>query len=163
MSPIRCSLAAMVLAAAMSHIGAAEMRQTADTLDVCALLPKEEAAKVLGRSIPRARPGKRSDGGLECRYMPPLEGTITVMVAGPTSKAEWDKFMKELTEAGAKLEPVAGVGNGANFWDDHRLYAHASNYQITVSTTPTPGLKPEKVRADAVKLAQALIPKLPKR
>jgi hypothetical protein len=68
--------------------------------------------------------------------------------------------MKELKESGASLEPAAGVGDGAFFWDEHRLYAHTANYQIAVSTTPSPGDDPAKIRANAIALAKAIIAKL---
>jgi hypothetical protein len=82
------------------------------------------------------------------------------MVGTGTPKAKWDTFMKELRESGASLEPAAGVGDGAFFWDAHRLYAHAGNYQIAVSTSPSPGDDPAKIRANSIALAKALIAKL---
>jgi hypothetical protein len=135
-------------------------RQSANGLvDVCAVLPREEVAKILGRSVGRARPAKRSDAdAMECRYNAGA-GTITIMVGVNTPKARWDESMKVLKESGATLEPAPGVGDGAFFWDD-RLYAHTANYEIAVSTSPTPGSDTAKVRTDAVALAKALIPKL---
>ena len=128
-------------------------------IDVCALLPREEAGKILGYTV-RARPAKRSDGPTECRYAGGLAGTVTVMVGTGTPKAKWDAFMKELKESGASLEPAAGIGDGAFFWDAHRLYAHTASYEITVSTTPSPGDDMAKVRANASALAKAIIAKL---
>ena len=128
-------------------------------IDVCALLPREEAGKILGYTV-RARPAKRSDGPTECRYAGAMPGTVTVMVGTGTPKAKWDAFMKELKESGASLEPAAGVGDGAFFWDAHRLYAHTANYEITVSTSPSPGDDLSKVRANSIALAKAIIAKL---
>jgi hypothetical protein len=128
-------------------------------IDVCALLPRDEAGKILGYTV-RARPAKRSDGATECRYASGVAGTVTVMVGTGTPKVKWDAFMKELKEAGASLEPAAGVGDGAFFWDAHRLYAHTANYEITVSTNPSPGDDLAKVRANAIALAKAIIAKL---
>jgi hypothetical protein len=68
--------------------------------------------------------------------------------------------MKDLKEAGATLEPAAGVGDGAFFWDAHRLYAHTANYQIAISTTPSIGDDLAKIRANAIALAKAIIGKL---
>ncbi len=130
-----------------------------DGIDVCTLLPREEAGKILGYAV-RARLAKRSDGATECRYAGGMAGTVTVMVGTGTSKAKWDTFMKEMRELGASLEPVAGVGDGAFFWDAHRLYAHTGNYQITVSTSSSPGDDPAKIRASSIALAKALIAKL---
>ena len=76
------------------------------------------------------------------------------------TQANWDTFMKELRESGASLEPAAGVGDGAFFWDAHRLYAHTGNYQIAVSTSPSSGDDPAKIRASSIALAKALIAKL---
>jgi hypothetical protein len=129
------------------------------TLDVCALLPRDKAMQILGRKVLRTRPAKRPDGQTECRYSGGLEGTITIVVGAGVSKTKWDAFMKELTASGAKLEPVTGVGDGANFWDD-RLYAHTGTYEVTVSTSPTPDMEQAKTRADAIALAKAVIAKL---
>ena len=82
------------------------------------------------------------------------------MVGTGTPRATWDTFMKELKESGASLEPAAGVGDGAFFWDAHRLYAHTGNYQIGVSTSPSPGDYPAKIRARSITLAKALVAKL---
>ena len=73
-------------------------------------------------------------------------------------KPKWDAWMKELRDAGAKLEPVAGVGDGANFWDD-RLYAHTGNYEVSVNSS-LDGVQQAKTRANAIALAKAMIPKL---
>ena len=81
------------------------------------------------------------------------------MVGTGTPKPKWDALMKELSASGAKLEAVAGVGDGAHFWDN-RLYAHIGSYEVTVNTSPTPGMDPAKTRADAIALAKAVIAKL---
>jgi hypothetical protein len=128
-------------------------------IDVCALVPREEAGKILGYTV-RARPVKRSDGATECRYAGGMPGTVTLMVGTGTPKPKWDAFMKGLKESGASLEPADGVGDGAFFWDAHRLYAHTATYEITVSTTPAPGDDLAKVRANAIALAKAIIAKL---
>ena len=130
-----------------------------DAIDVCALLPGEEASKILGYTV-RARPAQRSDGATECRYAGGTAGTVTVIVGTGTPKAKWDTFMKELRESGASLEPAAGVGAGAFFWDAHRLYVQTGNSQIAVSTSPSPGDDPAKIRASSIALAKALIAKL---
>lgn len=132
----------------------------AGAVDVCALLPRDEVSKILGRNIGRARPQTRSDGPAECRYSGGLRGTITVMVGTGTTRPKWDAFIKELKDSGAPLEPVAGVGDGAYFRDDNRFYALAGSHQVTVSTSPTPGTKGAKRRADALALAKVVIGKL---
>jgi hypothetical protein len=152
-----------MLVVAMSVIGrpaAAAGGSQEPALDICALLPSDEAMKIVGgQGAGRARSVKRSDAGMECRYNLGIS-TFTIMVNGGTSKAKWDDFMKELKSAGASMEAVSGVGDGAYFFDDHRLYAHSGNYELTVSTTPSPGDMPEKLRADKVALAKAVVAKL---
>lgn len=128
-------------------------------IDVCALLPREDAGKILGYTV-RARPATRSDGPTECRYSGGVAGTVTVMVGAGTPKTRWDAFMKQLKESGATLEPAPGVGDGAFFWDAHRLYAHTATYEITVSASPSPGDDLAKIRANAIALAKAVIAKL---
>lgn len=129
-------------------------------LDVCALLPLDDAMKILGRQGPgRTRGGQRPDGASECRYTGGLHGTITIVVGPAAPKVKWDAFMKKLMGSGAPLEPVAAVGDGAFFWDS-RLYAHEGTYEVTVSTSPAPGDIAAKVRADAVALCKAILAKL---
>lgn len=154
-------LVTMVAALVMVSGGSsAAMRSSqGEAIDVCALLPREEAGKILGYTV-RARLNKRSDGATECRYAGGMRGTVTVMVGTGTPKSKWDTFMKELKESGASLEPAPGVGDGAFFWDAHRLYAHTANYQITVSTSPSPGDDLAKIRASSIGLAKAIISKL---
>lgn len=151
-------VAALVMVTARSSAATHSAQGGGGPIDVCALLPREEAGKILGYTV-RARPVKRSDGPTECRYAGGM-GTVTVMVGTGTPKAKWDAFMKELKESGASLEPAAGIGDGAFFWDAHRLYAHTASYEITVSTSPLPGDEPAKVRANSIALAKAIIAKL---
>jgi hypothetical protein len=150
---------ALVMATVGSSADVPASQGAGGGIDVCALLPREEAGKILGATV-GARPVTRADGAVECRYAGAMPGSITVMVGTGTPKAAWDTFMKELKEAGASLEPVPGVGNGAFFWDAHRLYTHTATYQITVSTTPSPGEDLAKVRANGIALANAIIAKL---
>jgi hypothetical protein len=152
-------LAALVLGTGGWSAATRSSQSGGDGIDVCALLPREEASKILGYTV-RARPAQRSDGATECRYAGGTAGTVTVMVGTGTPKAKWDTFMKELRESGASLEPAAGVGDGAFFWDAHRLYVQAGNSQIAVSTSPSPGDDPAKIRASSIALAKALIAKL---
>jgi hypothetical protein len=152
--------AALVMVAGGSTAAMRSSQGEDSAMDVCALLPREEAGKILGYAV-RARAAKRSDGpATECRYAGGTQGTVTVMVGTGTPKAKWDAFMKQLKESGATLEPVAGLGDGAFFWDAHRLYAHIANYQIAVSTTPSAGDDLGKVRANAIAMAKATIAKL---
>ena len=152
-------VAALVMVSGGSSAAMRSSQGGGGAIDVCALLPREEAGKILGYTV-RARLNKRSDGATECAYAGGMAGTVTLMVGTGTPKAQWDTFMKELKEAGASLEPAPGVGDGAFFWDAHRLYAHTANYQITVSTSPSPGDDLAKIRASSIGLAKAIISKL---
>ena len=153
-------LAVVVVLGAPAHSAGQAPQASPAALDVCALLPLDEALTILERHPPgRIRSGQRSDGASECRYTGGMHGTITIVVGSATPKAKWDAFMKKLMGSGAPLEPVAGVGDGAFFWDS-RLYAHAGTYEVTVSTSPAPGDIPAKVRADAIALGKAILTKL---
>lgn len=156
---IMTTAAAVVTATLGSSLAAQPSQGGGGDIDVCAMLPREDAGKILGYTV-RARPNKRSDGPTECRYAGGMAGTVTVMVGGGTPKARWDTFMKELKESGASLEPAAGVGDGAFFWDAHRLYTHTASYQITVSTSPSPGDDLAKIRANAIAMAKVIVAKL---
>ena len=153
------TIAAALVMAGGSSAATQSSQGGGGAIDVCALLPREEAGNILGYTV-RARPAKRSDGAIECSYAGSMAGNVTVMIGTGTPKAKWDTFMKELKESGASLEPAAGVGDGAFFWDAHRLYAHTVNYEITVSTSSSPGDDPAKVRANSIALAKAIIAKL---
>jgi hypothetical protein len=153
------TMAAALVMVTVGSSAATYSSQGGGEIDVCALLPREEAGKILGYPV-RARPARRSDGPTECRYAGGMPGTVTVMVGTGTPKPRWDTFMKELKESGASLEPAAGIGDGAFFWDAHRLYAHTANYQITVSTSPSPGDDLATIRANSIALAKAIIAKL---
>jgi hypothetical protein len=153
-------LCGAVLAVALSiEVGTASPQKPVAPIDVCTLLPREDVSKMLGRSFPRARPEKRLDGPMECRYSGGPQGTVTVMIGGGIAKARWDESMKVLRDSGASLEPVPGVGDGAYFWNT-RLYAHVGTHEVTISTSPTPGVPPAKSREDALALANVIVAKL---
>ena len=150
---------ALLFTVGVSMIGdAAQQQKPSGGIDVCAVLPRDEASKILGVTV-RTRPRARPEGTTECRYSGGLDLTITVVVGGSLPKAKWDASMKELRAAGAVLEPVTGVGDGANFWDD-RLYAHTGDYEVVVSTSAEPGAVSATTRKNAVALAKAIIAKL---
>jgi hypothetical protein len=151
--------AAFMLEVSGSSYVADQAQGAAGPVDVCALLPREEVAKILGRNV-RSRPGKRADGPTECRYSGGMQGTVTAMVGPGVTKAKWDDAMKILKQSGASLDPVPGVGDGAYFWNDNRLYVHTGNYEVTISTSPSPGDVGTKLRGDAVALAKAVVAKL---
>ena len=129
-------------------------------VDVCALLPKEEASKILGRAITRTQGQKRSDGPMECRYTSAAPGAITIMVGGGVPRDKWEAFMKQLATSGARLEAVAGIGDAAYFWDAHRLYVHAGSNQIAITSSPTPDAVPAKTRAEVSGLGKAIVARL---
>ena len=130
-----------------------------DAIDVCALLPREEARKILGYTVSR-RPAQRSDGATECRYAGGTAGTVAVMAGTRHTQSQVGHLHERAEGVGRVAGPVAGVGAGAFFWDAHRLYVQAGNSQIAVSTSPSPGDDPAKIRASSIALAKALIAKL---
>jgi hypothetical protein len=81
------------------------------------------------------------------------------MVGTGVPKATWDENMKVLRSNGVQLDPAPGVGDGGFFWDD-RLYTHTADYEISISSSNMVGADAAKTRANAMALAQALIPKL---
>jgi hypothetical protein len=130
----------------------------AGSVDVCAALPREEAMKILGSKMLRARPGKLAEA-TECHYSDPVLGSITLLVETGISRKAFEQGMKELREVDPTLEPAGGVGDSGYFYDT-RLYTYAGKYRIVVSTTPMPGVDRAKARANAVALAKALIARL---
>ena len=95
---------------------------------------------------------------MECRYTVGIT-SITVVVGTGVTKAAWDEAMATLRSAGASLEPARGVGDGGFFYDE-RLYTHTGTFEITITPSYVPGADVSKSRADALALANALIPKL---
>lgn len=127
-------------------------------VDVCAALPREEAMKILGSKMLRARPGTLAEG-TECTYSDPVLGTISVLVETNISRKSFDEGMKTLREFDASVVPAGGVGDTAYFYDT-RLYTYAGKYRIVITTTPVVRPDEAKERANAVALAKALIARL---
>ena len=137
------------------------VRAQAGAFDVCALMSREEVMKITNRTdLSPGRPRQLPEGAAECRYAggPPI-GSVTI-VAGKSTKAKWDEFMKTLKDSGATLEAAPGVGAGAFFWDDNRLYVHSGAYEVAISTSPTAGANAARIRADEVAIAKAVLAKL---
>ena len=130
----------------------------AGSVDVCAALPREEAMKILGSKMLRARPAKLGEAD-ECRYADSILGTIAVLVQTGTSRKAFDEEIKTLGEFGATLAPAAGVGDTAYFYDT-RLYAYPGKYRIVITTTPVARPDEVKEQGNAVALAKALIARL---
>ena len=120
-------------------------------VDVCAALPREEAMKILGSKMLRARPANLGAAN-ECHYTDGISGTITVLVETGISRKAFDEEMKLFGEHGVKLVPAGGVGDSGHFYDT-RLYAYAGKYRVVITTGDTPGMDEAKARANAVALA----------
>jgi hypothetical protein len=152
------TLIAVSLLPSMTAPDAAASQAKAAAVDVCAALPREDAMKILGSKMLRARSRKLGEAD-ECVYSDGVLGTITVLVQTGTSRKEFDEEMKSLREFGADIVPAGGVGDSAAF-DDTRLYAYAGRYRIVITTTPVVRPDEAKERANAVALAKGLIARL---
>ena len=140
-------------------VGAASIA-SGQQIDVCALLPKDEVAKITARTdLGRVRSEQLPEGAVGCRYAGRVQGGITITVAPNATRGDFDAYKKLLTDAGTPPESLNGVGDVAYFSDASRVYALSGKYGVTVAISPTPGAE-AKIRTDAIALAQAVIAKL---
>jgi hypothetical protein len=142
----------------VTPLSAEASQAQAGSVDVCAALPREEAMKILGSKMLRARSRKLGEAD-ECVYSDSVLGTITVLVQAGTSRKEFDEEIKSLREFGANIVSASGVGDTAVFYDT-RLYTYARKYRIVITTTPVVRPDEAKERANAVALAKGLLARL---
>ena len=128
--------------------------------DPCAVLTRDEVAKVLGRNdLGRARPEARPAGEAACRYPGRVGAGVTIAFT-IESRDEFDKNMKGLVEAGAELKPLPDLGEVAFVWEPDRLYALHRGTSIGVSLSSVPAGGAAKAEANLIALARAVIAKL---
>ena len=94
---------------------------TAQQLDACTVLSTDEIKSALGRNdLSVAKAGRASGGYSDCRFAASGTGDVRITMTPATSsaKADFDLKPQIYADEGKKFEKVAGIGDGAYYWDD---------------------------------------------
>ncbi len=146
---VRITASRDTIAAAAEPVAQASAQDLAP--EACALFTLEEVGMTLGRSFPRARPGK-APGATTCAFVGGTEGTINVLVSPSSSKKEFDDLRQLVIEQGEQVEAVTGVGDDAYYWDT-RIYLRVGKRCLVIWNSD-PSQPAAKVRADVLALAE---------
>jgi len=124
--------------------------------EACAVISPAQLTTILGRKdfgAPRSERGP-GPGESSCSFPGRVQSGVTVSLS-PTTRADFDEFMKLLLEQGEKAEAVTGVGDAAYFWHPGRIYVLTGRTMITVSFSNETNAN-EKMRQDLLSLARAV-------
>jgi hypothetical protein len=130
-------------------------------LDACSLLTKAEVEAAVGRPV-QDPVGDTTANLFGCRYHDPqdparLDNVVSVAVMVNNNAAEAREVQEMTTSNAAEVNPVAGLGDVAN-WDgiNRSLNIAQGIYQITLRLSSDAG-----GLDSARKLAEELLPRLP--
>ncbi|SLM48722.1 exported protein of unknown function [Nitrospira japonica] len=138
-----------------SHAAAAEKKPSEP--NACSLLSIEELGRLLGSPIRRPRPDT-AEKGTACRFS--VGGTDTLNISlWPTTPKSFDEFKKTLSDGGARLENVAGVGDAGYYWDT-RIYVRTGDNGVTVWFGVSVDGVNQKRRQQVFSVAQAAVNRL---
>ncbi|MGE0360093.1 MAG: hypothetical protein AB7R67_05155 [Vicinamibacterales bacterium] len=144
----------LVLVSVLSGAAPAVAGQAA-ARDACTVLTLAELSAAAGVTVQRPRPTSAPDGST-CRFRAGTE-TLTLAIA-PGTRADFDAFRKLLGDEGKTVEPVAGIGVAAYFWDN-RIYALAGAHSFSVQVgefAPANPARRQQARAVAAAVAAKL-------
>lgn len=156
----------VLLMAMAAMVGVGVSAQERATIGACSLLPPAEVKRIAGLNaqlfeIFPPEEEALADGGSTCTYA----GVLVQL--NPFSPATLERLR---TEQGAAWESVAGLGDAAYFYRNHRseldrygeLYASSGENVLTIQMDVNPpATSADDVRPAVVALAQALIDQLP--
>lgn len=96
--------------------------------DPCALITREEAAKVIGEAdssaiAPGGQPGQRS-----CGYSNSASGKLVTVAVWPSDQAAFDKLK---ASGGTTVTAVSGLGDAA-FSTTNAIYVHKGQFAVSV-------------------------------
>ena len=138
---------AFVLALFTLIPGAAPAQQ----VDACSVLSADEIRTALSRKeLAPAKPSKASGGYSDCRFAGAGSGDVRITMTPSTAGAKEDFDLKPqiYKDEGKKFEKVAGIGDGAYYWDD-TIEFRVGNRIVSMWVNRTPRTEP----AAAVKTA----------
>jgi hypothetical protein len=111
----------IVAASALLCLSVLSRAAYANQLNACTVLSADEIKSALGRKdLGAATPGRASGGASDCRFPGSGNGDVRITLAAPSSgaKADFDLKPQIYADEGKKFEKVAGIGDGAYYWDD---------------------------------------------
>lgn len=94
---------------------------TANQLNACTVLSADDINSALGRKeLGPATPGRAAGGTTDCRFPGLGNGDVRITLGAASSgaKADFDLKPQIYADEGKKFEKVAGIGDGAYYWDD---------------------------------------------
>jgi len=111
----------IIRAAVLGALATIPTALTASELDACTVLSADEIKAALGRTaLGAASPSRASGGYSDCRFpgSGPGDVRITLSPAMSSARDDFDLKTQIYAEEGKKFEKVAGIGDGAYYWDD---------------------------------------------
>ena len=125
--------------------------------DSCKVLTVDEIKSALGRKDRgAARAGRASGGYSDCRYQAAGAGDVRITLSPSMRSAKEDFDLKPqiYADEGKKFEKLAGIGDGAYYWDDTLEFRVGSRLvSLWINRTP------RTEAAAAVKTALATLAK----
>jgi len=124
------------------------------TVDACTVLSGDEIKMALGRhEIGAAKPSRASGGSSDCRFAGGGLGDVRVIL-GPTTKADFDLKPEIYSEEHRKFEKVAGLGDGAYYFED-TVEMRVGRRVLSLFVNRTPGTEaPAVVKTALTNLAR---------
>lgn len=152
------SLCVLALTGAACLESEADETTQAETIDVCAIVSREEAAATLGKAVLEGEPSVSNLVEFTCDWDSEDDfGEISVEV-----RAGDPKRFTEFYEYGNRGEPVQGIGDRAEWDDTHGLEVLTSDYFVQVFTVNNLLDDSERL-ARSVDLAKTVLGRLPAR
>lgn len=128
----------------------------ASELDACTVLSADEVKAALGRQALGAANASTASGGYsDCRFPGIGAGDVRIILSPPTSIAPDDFDLKAqiYADEGKNFEKIAGIGDGAYYWDD-TIEFRVGNRIVSLWVNRTPGTEaPAAVKGALTALA----------
>ena len=112
----------------------------AQQVDACSVLSVDEIRTALARTdLAPGRPSKASGGFSDCRFAGSGSGDlrITMSPSMPGAKEDFDLKPTIYKDEGKRFEKVAGIGDGAYYWDD-TIEFRVGNRVVSIWVNRTP-------------------------
>lgn len=126
-------------------------------LDACSVLSVDEIRTALSRKeLAPAKPSKASGGYSDCRFAGSGSGDVRITMTPPTAGAKEDFDLKPqiYKDEGKTFEKVAGIGDGAYYWDD-TIEFRVGNRIVSIWVNRTPKTEaPSAVKSALTSLAR---------
>jgi len=135
----------------------------------CALLTKDEVAKLTGRPAYTDPAGTQLvNGGSACDY----SSANLTLFSGPKSDESYDKLVKNFKKDNSARQAVAGIGDSAYLWfpkprDQYEgnyavLVVHQGAHTLALAVEAEGKETPPSLQPKLVAMAKTALPRLPK-